>query len=79
LNIDETIIIEIFWIDDRRINVGENLELIGATNVVAVTRGAVIMLTGLVSEKGGVYPLQGAGVDADSTFYDLRKLILSIL
>jgi hypothetical protein len=29
------------------------------------------MLTGLVSEKGGVYPLQGAGVDADSTFYDL--------
>jgi hypothetical protein len=30
-------------------------------------------------KKGEVYPLQGAGVDADTIFYDLRKLILSIL
>src|SRR5438477_11351160 len=33
--------IEMFWIDDGRIDVGENLKFIGDTNVVAVRRNCV--------------------------------------
>ena len=39
--VDERIGVERLWIDDRAVDVGEDLEFIGAANVLAVTRGAV--------------------------------------
>src|SRR5580765_7554796 len=41
LEIDEGFFIEIFWIDDGRIDIGENLEFIGTANIVAIRRRTV--------------------------------------
>jgi hypothetical protein len=41
LYVDETGRIEAFRIDDGRVDIGENLELVGATHIVAVARRTV--------------------------------------
>src|SRR5262249_7796941 len=41
LDVDERVRIERFRIDDGRVDVGEDLEFVGAANVIAVTRRAV--------------------------------------
>ena len=41
LNIHKGLVIEIFRIDDSRVDIGEQLELAGAANVVAVARRAI--------------------------------------
>lgn len=57
-NINKAALIEIFRIDDRRIDIGENLELIGATNIVTIAGGAIgndtviVMITNLPRFEG---------------------------
>ena len=41
LIVDEVFLVKLFWIDDRAVDVGEEFELVGAANVVAVTRRSV--------------------------------------
>src|SRR5262249_49118905 len=41
LDIDEALLVELLRIDDRRVDIGENLEFVGAADVVAVARRAV--------------------------------------
>src|SRR3569623_1146201 len=41
LDVDEAVGIEALGIDDGRVDIGEYLEFVGATDVVAVARGAV--------------------------------------
>ncbi|MNV76675.1 hypothetical protein D3C71_1700420 [compost metagenome] len=49
MDVDEAAGIEVLRVDDGRIDVGEHLEMIGATHIVAVARHAVGDHTAIVA------------------------------
>ena len=70
LNVDKALVVKVFRVNDRRVDIGEYLELVGAAHIVAIARHPVgndtlaLGTANLALDKGFDHPLfLGHGAD----------------